>query len=68
MILKKEHPQHDEAEDLRTMYLIHSGSAGQDFPTNLLVEAEVEAEAEAEEEGDLQEQQETQMIEAMVQS
>ena len=57
-------------EDLQTMYLTHSGSAGQDSPTNLLeVEAvEVVEAVEAEEEEDLREQQETQMIEAMVQS
>ena len=55
------------------MYPIHSGSADQDFPTELQDGAEaVVAEAvtveEEEEEEDLQEQQETQMIEATAQS
>ena len=49
------------------MYPIHSGSADQDFLTELQEEVE-EAVVEEVVEQDLQEQQETQMIEAMAQS
>ena len=82
-MLKKERPQHDEAEDLQMTNLTHNGSEDQDFPTTLLEEEAVEEavevveaveaveeaeEAEEAEEEHLQEQQETQTIETVAQS